>query len=134
MTSAVFKLGTFVTFEAKRDFKIADPTDTSPTGSTLTINRGDILEFDGTHLKWGDQNYRYPQLKGAVKAGWIVSEDFATDLELKETAVVAEDGGSHTFVRMGADGKKETVASADADRAFKARRIKTKAIQDIVVS
>src|SRR6185369_3714642 len=64
-TQIQFRQGQPLKFVATRNFSLGN--------SGLTIQQGSELEFDGTHASYdGSHPVLMPQLRGAVKTGWIV--------------------------------------------------------------
>lgn len=59
-----FKTGEFQEFIATRTFQL------STTG--VTLQKGDEILFDGLSLKYADNTYSLPQLKGTITNGWLV--------------------------------------------------------------
>jgi hypothetical protein len=70
-TQIQFKMGEYYRFNATRDFKLA--------GGALS--QGDELLFDGTNAVFNGGNpVPMPNLRGAVKAGWVVlAEDYDSE-------------------------------------------------------
>lgn len=69
-----FKAGEFQTFTATRSFALGN--------WNVRIEKGTEVEFDGSTVRYADTPYAFPQLRGALKAGWIVlSKYFDADNE-----------------------------------------------------
>lgn len=63
MDQIKFKTGEFRAFTATRSFAL---------GNHVRIENGSELEFDGSTVKYAGADYPFPQLRGALSAGWIV--------------------------------------------------------------
>jgi hypothetical protein len=64
MDQIKFKTGVFQTFTATRSFALGT--------LNITVAVGAELEFDGTTLDYSGTRHTFPQLRGAVTAGWLV--------------------------------------------------------------
>lgn len=70
-----FKPGDFYNFIATRSFALGN------TG--LNLSEGMDILFDGTTSEFGGQRFTTPQLRGALKAGWLVfAENYDPDADL----------------------------------------------------
>jgi hypothetical protein len=64
-TQIQFQAGKPQTFKATRSFALGT--------SGITVQQGDELMFDGTHVTYSGLNpVLFPQLRGAIKTGWVV--------------------------------------------------------------
>jgi hypothetical protein len=79
------------------------------------IEEGDEIEFDGLILKMGGDEVQYPQLKGAVKSGWLVpSEDEYAEYRPRAAGIKVrptDPDAKHPVVK--ADAKKEEMVHPD---------------------
>jgi len=62
-----FKSGTMLTFRATRSFALG--------GFGVQIANGEELLFDGSSVDYAGTHYSFPNLRGAITAGWIVLDD-----------------------------------------------------------
>ena len=62
-----FKTGVFQKFTATRSFALGQLNVTLPIGAEL--------EFDGQKVVYAGNDFVFPQLRGALKAGWLVPVD-----------------------------------------------------------
>lgn len=59
-----YKTGDFLNFVATRTFAL---------GTTdVSVVKGSELEFDGSTVKYSGSSYAFPQLRAAVKTGWVI--------------------------------------------------------------
>lgn len=69
MTQIRFATGNFLSFIATRSFALGN--------FGVKVAKDTELEFDGSTVHYGGSTYAFPQLRGAMTAGWIVlSEDY----------------------------------------------------------
>lgn len=67
-----FKSGVMLAFTVKKSFALG------ATGMQLTY--GSEVSFDGTTVEYNGERFVHPQLRGAVKTGWLVlTEDYSED-------------------------------------------------------
>lgn len=62
-----FKTGEFRAFTATRSFALGN--------FNVRIENGTELEFDGSTVRYAGADFAFPQLRGALTAGWIVLSD-----------------------------------------------------------
>lgn len=58
-----FKTGEMRTFIATRNFALGS--------FNVTVDSGSELQYDGSTVEYAGQSYPFPQLRGAIKAGWL---------------------------------------------------------------
>lgn len=69
MEQIVYKSGDFQNFVATRSFALG--------AFNVTVAKNSELDFDGSVCKYAGAEYNFPQLRSAVKAGWLVlARDF----------------------------------------------------------
>lgn len=69
MTQIKFATGNFLSFMATRSFALGN--------FGVKVAKDTELEFDGSTVHYGGSTYPFPQLRGAMTAGWIVlTEDY----------------------------------------------------------
>lgn len=64
MDEIKYKSGEFQTFIATRSFALG--------AFNMTVAKDAELNFDGTTVDYAGTKYTFPQLRGAIKAGWLV--------------------------------------------------------------
>lgn len=68
MATITFKPGNFQRFVVNQKFHLG--------GLEMDVEQGEILEFDGTTLRFpnGGESHSMPKLRGVIKAGWLIPE------------------------------------------------------------
>lgn len=68
MATITFKPGQFQRFVVNQKFHLG--------GLEMDVEQGEILEFDGTTLRFpnGGESHSMPKLRGVIKAGWLIPE------------------------------------------------------------
>lgn len=59
-----FKNGVFLKFTSTRSFALG--------GFDVQVGNGEPVEFDGSTVKYAGNEYSFPNLRGAIKANWLV--------------------------------------------------------------
>jgi len=60
----------FTEYIAATKFNIGEDKETN-----IVVSKGEIVEYDGTTAKIGGKEYKFPRLKSAIKARWLVTPE-----------------------------------------------------------
>jgi hypothetical protein len=72
MANVTFQAGVFNAYRATNKIHLGQ--------IALDLPEGEVVQYDGTTMKWGGKEHTVPALGAAIKAGWLVD---ATDKESK---------------------------------------------------
>ena len=99
-----FKSGEFQTFTATRSFALGN--------FNVRIEKATELDFDGSTVRYAGADYAFPQLRGALTAGWVVpAESFDAEQDYDKPVAARIQVRSATQ----GDRPKTMVATVEAD-------------------